>query len=79
MPRCVHVGDKRWVRMGRMTGVPEDALDYEAIVAAVMETPRGRWFLREHERHIRASETDTLLAETDAVMLIGDGGRSRLV
>ncbi len=47
--------------MSHMTGVPEDELDYDTIVAAVMETARGRWFLREHERHVRASDTQTLL------------------
>ncbi|MDP9137285.1 MAG: hypothetical protein M3N38_03810 [Pseudomonadota bacterium] len=43
-------------------GVTKQGMDYEAIVAAVLETPRGRWFLHEHERRIRASETRTLLA-----------------
>jgi hypothetical protein len=37
-------------------------MDYDTIVAAVLETPRGRWFLREHDRRIRAAETRTLLA-----------------
>jgi hypothetical protein len=51
-----------WVRMSEVNGVPEDGLDYDAIMAAVLETARGRWFLREHERRIQASETRTLLA-----------------
>jgi hypothetical protein len=48
--------------MSEVNGVPEDGLDYDAIMAAVLETARGRWFLREHERRIRSSETRTLLA-----------------
>ena len=47
--------------MGDTYGVLDD-LDYDALVAAVQETARGRWFLREHERRIRAAETRILLA-----------------
>ncbi len=36
--------------------------DYEAIEAAVMETPRGRWFLSEYLRRNQARETRDLLA-----------------
>ncbi len=36
--------------------------DYEAIEAAVMETPRGRWFLSEYLRRNQARETKDLLA-----------------
>ena len=32
--------------------------DYEEIEAAVLETARGRWFLHEHARRTRSSETD---------------------
>ena len=35
--------------------------DYEAIEAAVMESPRGRWFLGEFARRNRAADTLTLL------------------
>ena len=35
--------------------------DFERIEDAVMETARGRWFLREFARRQRASETRTLL------------------
>jgi hypothetical protein len=35
--------------------------DYEAIEAAVMETARGRWFLAEYARRMRAAETAKLL------------------
>ncbi len=41
---------------------PLDTLDYEAIEAAVMETPRGRWFLSEYLRRHQAKETERLLA-----------------
>jgi len=34
--------------------------DYEDIEAAVLETARGRWFLHEHARRTRASETDRM-------------------
>jgi hypothetical protein len=35
--------------------------DYEAIEAAVMETERGRWFLREYARRNRNADTEMLL------------------
>jgi hypothetical protein len=35
---------------------------YEAIENAVMETPRGRWFLAEYARRHRHADTETLLA-----------------
>ena len=40
---------------------PLDTVDYEAIEAAVMETPRGRWFLSEFLRRHQAKETTRLL------------------
>lgn len=36
--------------------------DYEAIEAAVMETARGRWFLREYARRNRNADTEVVLA-----------------
>jgi hypothetical protein len=36
--------------------------DYEAIEAAVLESPRGRWFLNEFARRNRAADTLMLLA-----------------
>ena len=39
--------------------------DYEAIEAAVMETERGRWFLKEHARRNRQADTNVLLAAID--------------
>ena len=35
--------------------------DFEAIEDAVMETARGRWFLKEYARRMRAAETEGLL------------------
>jgi hypothetical protein len=35
--------------------------DYDAVEAAVMETPKGRWFLAEHARRNRVADTQTLL------------------
>lgn len=35
--------------------------DFDAIESAVMESPRGRWFLAEFARRTRAADTDRLL------------------
>jgi hypothetical protein len=35
--------------------------DYAAIEEAVLSTARGRWFLAEYARRIRAAETDRIL------------------
>ena len=43
--------------------------DFAAIEAAVMETSRGRWFLREFERRNRHANTDDVL---EAVARLGD-------
>lgn len=40
---------------------PISEADYEAIEAAVMETARGRWFLREYARRNRNADTRMLL------------------
>jgi hypothetical protein len=40
---------------------PTDS-DYDSILAAVMETARGRWFLHEYARRNRSAETGALLA-----------------
>jgi len=37
--------------------------DFDAIEAAVMETERGRWFLREYARRNRNADTEAVLAE----------------
>lgn len=44
---------------------PLEERDYEAIEAAVMETARGRWFLKEYARRNRAADTDMLLSAID--------------
>ncbi|MBF9233476.1 hypothetical protein [Microvirga alba] len=36
--------------------------DYDAIEAAVLETARGRWFLREYAKRNRNADTQTVLA-----------------
>lgn len=41
--------------------------DYEAIEDAVMETARGRWFLKEYARRMRASETASLHAALERI------------
>lgn len=42
-------------------GPPISDADYDAIAAAVMETERGRWFLKEYARRNRHSDTQTVL------------------
>lgn len=52
-----------------------DGLEFDAIEAAVMETPRGRWFLREYARRVRAQEHDRLeavLARIEARLCLDD-------
>ncbi len=39
-----------------------DGIEFGAIEAAVLETPRGRWFLREYARRVRAQDHDRLEA-----------------
>ena len=41
--------------------------DYAVIEEAVMSTARGRWFLAEYARRIRAAETDRILMALAAV------------
>ena len=45
-----------------MSHSPRIEEDYEAIEAAVLESPRGRWFLAEYLRRNQASETKAMLA-----------------
>ncbi len=40
---------------------PLQDANFETLEAAVMETARGRWFLNEHARRQRVSETERLL------------------
>ncbi len=41
--------------------------DYDTILAAVMETARGRWFLREYARLNRNADTGMLLTAIDRI------------
>jgi chemotaxis protein CheZ len=43
----------------------QDAAFYQALEDAVMQTPRGRWFLSEFARRNRIEETQTLLSAMD--------------
>ncbi|MBZ6075397.1 hypothetical protein [Microvirga puerhi] len=44
------------------THVTFSSLDYDAIEAAVLETARGRWFLREYAGRNRNADTEAVLA-----------------
>jgi len=50
-----------------LSGPPPDTdrADFETIEAAVMETERGRWFLAEFARRVRAREAGHLLRALD--------------
>ncbi|MDP2356838.1 MAG: hypothetical protein Q8M31_12360 [Beijerinckiaceae bacterium] len=37
-----------------------DGIEFDAIEAAVLETSRGRWFLREYARRVRAQDHDRI-------------------
>lgn len=37
-----------------------DGLEFDAIETAVLETPRGRWFLQEYARRVRAQDHDRI-------------------
>jgi hypothetical protein len=39
-----------------------DGLEFDAIETAVLETPRGRWFLAEYARRVRAQDHDRIEA-----------------
>lgn len=39
--------------------------DYDAIVAAIMETSRGRWFLSEYARRNRQADTQMIVTAID--------------
>lgn len=41
--------------------------EYDAILAAVLETPRGRWFIDEFARRNRTADTDKLLTAIEAI------------
>lgn len=43
----------------------ESDIEYEAIEEAIMQNPRGRWFLTEYARRNRAADTNRLLEAID--------------
>jgi hypothetical protein len=47
------------------TGLAFSDADYETIEAAVLETARGRWFLREFARRNRNADTQVVLEAVD--------------
>ena len=47
--------------------------DFEQIEAAVLESERGRWFLQEYSRRLRAAETAEILAAVER--LTDDAGQ----
>jgi len=49
------------------TGKPLSDADYEAIAAAVAETARGRWFLTEHARRNRHTDTKLVLQAIEKI------------
>ena len=63
------------------TDVTFGDLDFDAIEAAVMETARGRWFLKEYARRNRNADTQAVLEAVDRLKEpVLDGrtmGRSR--
>ncbi|MBO6673954.1 MAG: hypothetical protein JJ908_06665 [Rhizobiales bacterium] len=56
-----HASDTTDLAPAAQSGPPISDADYEAIAAAVMETERGRWFLKEYARRNRNSDTQTVL------------------
>jgi len=57
------------------TSVTFSDAEYDAIEAAVMETERGRWFLREYAKRNRNADTEAVLAELGKLeaAINGDG------
>src|SRR5215217_7888069 len=49
--------------------------DYDAIESAVMETERGRWFLREYARRNRNADTQVLLGAIEKLEKVVTGER----
>jgi chemotaxis protein CheZ len=60
-----HASDTTDLAPAEQSGSPISDADYEAIAAAVMETERGRWFLKEYARRNRNSDTQTVLNALD--------------
>lgn len=45
----------------------DEQREYDAILSAVMETPRGRWFIEEFTRRNRTADTEKLLSAIEAI------------
>jgi chemotaxis protein CheZ len=54
---------------------PEDN-EYDAILAAVLETPRGRWFIDEFTRRNRSADTEKLLTAIEAIGSVASSATS---
>lgn len=57
--------------------MPTEA-DYDALCAALMETARGRWFLREHARRNRHADIDRLIEAIARIETVIRGDRAEL-
>lgn len=62
-----------------MSEPAESPNEYDAIERAVMESPRGRSFLAEFARRIRAGETDRLIAAIERLYEAAIGSRSAIL
>lgn len=49
-----------------------DEEEYQSILEAVMETPRGRWFIEEFQNRNRSADTNELLAAINTLKTAGD-------
>jgi hypothetical protein len=58
------------------TDVTFGDLDFDAIETAVMETARGRWFLKEYARRNRHADTQTILEAVDRLKEPGIDGQA---
>jgi len=50
--------------------------EYDAILAAVLETPRGRWFIEEFTRRNRSADTEKLLTAIEAIGSVASSATS---
>lgn len=50
--------------------------EYDAILAAVLETPRGRWFIDEFTRRNRSADTEKLLTAIEAIGSVASSATS---
>src|SRR5258708_16182937 len=57
--------------------LPAAQSDYYCIYAALMDTARGRWFLREYARRNRSADTKLLLAAIERIEAVVRAERSK--